>query len=264
MLAPRRLPPEYQAWNRRWGAPSGKRVSLLPILRRPDVRWLLPRVTGPFGFQVNSTTRRFEYPWAFHVAPVTTGNRVVEIGGSLAGLQFVLARSGARVVNIDPGEAASTHGWPVGTARIARLNRAFGTDVQVIEATLQQARLPTDSIDTVYSISTIEHIPVTELQSLMKDIARILRPGGLCVLTLDLFLNLWPFSDLASNEWGTNVSVKSVVDFSGLSLVVGRRSELFGYAEFRLREILAHIEDFLIGSAYPVLTQCLVLRKHAD
>jgi SAM-dependent methyltransferase len=145
---------------------------------------------------------------------------------------------------------------------MARLNRAFGTDVQVIEATLQEARLPTNSIDTVYSISTIEHIPVTELQSLMKGIGRILRPGGLCVLTVDLFLNLWPFSDLACNAWGTNVSVKSLVDFSGLSLVLGRRAELLGYAEFHPREILAHLEDFLIGSAYPVLAQCLVLRKH--
>jgi SAM-dependent methyltransferase len=226
------------------------------------MKWHFPRIAGPFGFQPNSSTRAFEYPWAFSVLPVEPGLEVIDLGGGLAGFQFALAKSGAHVRNVDPGEEASGRGWPVDVESIERLNRSFHTHVELVSGTLDKAALPTDSVDAVYSISTLEHIPPDELPALMREIARILKPGGSCVLTVDLFLNLQPFSDRTTNEFGHNVAPKDLAAWSTLPLVEGDRSELLGFAEFDHREIMGGLERYLLGE-YPVLAQCFVLRKPA-
>jgi hypothetical protein len=50
---------------------------------------------GLFGFQPNNSTHEFEYPWAFYVAPLSSGLHVLEIGGAMSEFQFALARAGA-------------------------------------------------------------------------------------------------------------------------------------------------------------------------
>ena len=264
MLARRTLPDEYKSWNDRWGAPSGYGS---PAARRlhslaPSLTERFPRLGGPFAFQQNNETRTYEFPWAFFAAPVTPGMRVVEIGGSLSGFQFVLAKSGARVINVDPGEAASGVGWTCTPAIIGRLNHAFGTDVQLENSTLQEARLESASVERVYSISTIEHIPSEELPELATEITRILAPGGRVVLTIDLFLNLAPFTSRTENRFGWNIDVKDFVDRTGLDLVVGDERELNGYASFDPEYVLAELSEVLYGS-YPACAQLLVLEKPA-
>jgi SAM-dependent methyltransferase len=253
VIGRRTLPAQYTEWNRVWGAPDGHRG-------RFGRRRRSPRSGGPFAIQANSETRRFEYPWAYHAVELRPDLDVVEIGGGLSGFQFVLARSGLHVKNVDPGAWDARVGWPVDETHMRRMNRAFGTDVELISGTLQQASLADASADIVYSISTVEHIPPHDLPVVMRDIGRILRPGGHAVLTVDLFLDLEPFSDRRENHFGTNVSIASLVDSSGLELVQGSTDELLGFPEFDHRRILASLPDYLVGS-HPVVAQCLTLRK---
>lgn len=261
MIGRRQIPVAHQAWNRRWGAPYG--TVWRHVLRRPRLRALAPRLVGPFGFQPdNAITRSFEYPWAFHAVPVRPGLRALEIGGSLAGLQFALAKSGVSVVNVDPGEKA-VMGWPVNQDSIGRLNRAFGTDVELRNAFLEEAGLPAASFDLVYSISTIEHIPPDALPSLMAEVNRLLVPGGHFVLTVDLFLDLAPFSYETENIAGRNIDVKWLVDASGLELVQGDPAELYGYPEFDPKQVLGRLFSYQYGIFYPAVAQALVLRKPA-
>src|SRR4051812_24925362 len=99
MLAPRALPQHYIDWNRRNGAPAGRilRGGRLLGRTRAGVRW-----RGPFAWQENNSTRAFEFPWAYEQITSRNGPlRVLEIGGGVSGLQFVLAREGHRVTNID-------------------------------------------------------------------------------------------------------------------------------------------------------------------
>jgi len=186
--------------------------------------------------------------------------RVVDIGGGLSGFQFALSRAGAEVINIDPGDEAKGLGWPVDQVTIGRLNRAYRTDVQLINTFLEDARLDSDSVDVVYSISTIEHIPEADLPALGREIHRILRPGGSAVLTIDLFLNLTPFTTRKSNQFGTNINVHTFLEDSALDLAHGERSELYGFEEFEAISILGRLEELELG-AYPELVQTAVLRK---
>ena len=83
----------------------------------------------------------------------------------------------------------------------------------------------------------------------------LLSPGGLVVLTIDLFLNLTPFCSRKTNIWGTNVSVAWIDELLGYTMVAGDRSELYGYEEFSTDQILSRLEEFTIGAGYPQLAQ---------
>lgn len=267
MLARRRLPAEHIDWNRRWGAPGGGALYVLTrsLARRDRLDRTLfaaaPSLRGFFGFQPNNSTRVAEYPWAFFATPITPGLKVLEIGGSLAGFQFVLDRSGCEVINVDPGMESTGRGWPVDASSMARLNRAFGTSVTLYNCFLGQTGLPAECVDRIFSISVIEHIPVAELVGLMREAFRLLRPGGYFVISLDLFLNLQPFCRRESNEHGTNVSARLLVEAAPFEIAYGDKAELYGFPEFDAERVLATLETLYLGSPYPALAQLLVLRK---
>lgn len=220
----------------------------------------IPSLRGPFGFQPNNTTRVVEYPWAFHITPITPGLKVMELGGGLSGFQFVLDRCGCEVINVDPGMDARGRGWPVDARSIERLNRAFGTTVRLHNCFLGDAPLEASTFDRIFSISVIEHIPVDELPETMMLIHRLLKPGGFFVMTVDLFLNVKPFCSQEKNEFGTNVSLKMLVESAPLELVEGDRTELYGFPEFDQDKVLANLHTLLLGD-YPALAQLVVLRK---
>jgi SAM-dependent methyltransferase len=261
VIARRELPPDFIAWNRQWGAPYGNWIARHFLIgERERWRWRLPRLAGTFAFMVGCPTRAFEYPWAFHAAPLRRGLVAADLGGSLAGFQFVLARHGLEVHNVDPGEAATGLGWPVTAAKIDALNRAFGTDVTLHPCRLEEAGLRDESVDLVYAISVIEHIPPEEIGGLMREIRRILRPGGAAVLTVDLFFDLAPFTDRRRNQWGTNIDMRELVEASGLALAAGDRRELLGFDDFDPERVLREKQDFLLNHNV-VCSQGVVLAK---
>src|ERR1700677_1867626 len=104
-------PTDWAAFERQWGSPKGHpqlaRRALYEMGRRAGSLELQAKAIGPFGFQPdNNATRAFEYPWAFFAVPVTMSHPVFDLGGSLGWLQFVLSRTGAWVITVDPAESA--------------------------------------------------------------------------------------------------------------------------------------------------------------
>src|SRR5580704_19476930 len=187
MLARQKLPAEYEDWNAKWGAPWGRRAVVSPLdwgrsekllyyvdrlpwrLRVPLLRSAqMNRVRGPFAFQSNTSTRRYEYPWAFHQIEALGPSRILEVGGALSGFQFVLAKSGYEVHNVDPffdygeGRAGQYEVDPI--AEHAALNRSFGTHVTLHRSTLPEATL-TGQFSAVLCISTIEHLSEQDIAS---------------------------------------------------------------------------------------------------
>jgi SAM-dependent methyltransferase len=261
MLAQAALPERYRQWNERHGAPFGRPVPkrrLLDYFQRPKSR---EQLQGPFSIQINNTTREFEYPWAFESAQLKPGMRVVELGGGLSGFQFVLDQSGCYVVNVDPGMEAAGRGWPCDSASMERLNRLFGTHVELRNTTIENANLGNNSADCVFSISVIEHLTDPEIANAMKYVHCCLKPGGLFILTIDLFLNLHPFCSRLSNEFGRNQNIRWMIELENWEIVNGTRAQLFGFESFSADAILSNLEKYLIGRYYPVMVQCLVLMK---
>lgn len=261
MLAPRQLEDRFQSWNWKWKAPHGamtwRRFLPRPLWRvRPFVKFI-----GPFAFQTNSSTRAFEYPWAFFTLGCLSERVIVDLGGALSGLPFVLAHGGARVTIVDPFTSYFARGREARDpeSEIGRLNRCFGTDVAVKVSDLPGAQLRPASVDSVVCISTIEHLERDVLRSTLEEVNRILKPGGRFLATVDLFLNLFPFTQRMTNEHGSNVRIPDIVEMSGLELLEGKRDELYGYSEFDPLAILTSLERYQLAISYPVLSQAFVL-----
>ncbi len=260
MLALRTLPDHFARWNQAHGAPFGTQLRGEALLGRVLPRSVLTRMRGPFSIQPNNDTRAFEYPWAFRAAEPRPGMDVLEIGGGLAGFQFVLSRMGCRVVNVDPGMEAAGVGWPCDPASMRRLNGLFGTSVELRNTVLESAGLADESFDLVFSISVLEHLPEHEIAGAVREAFRVLRPGGRLVMTVDLFLNLRPFTTEERNRYGSNVDLRWLLAQAPFVLEQGTPAELYGFDEFTAERVLARLDELLVG-AYPAAAQCLVLRK---
>lgn len=260
MIAPRQLPKHYQEWNFKHGAPFGHVIRGLRFKSKFMSKDQMERLRGPFGIQSNNTTRTFEYPWAFEAGQLSPGMSVLEVGGSLCGLQFVMDGFGCRVTNVDPGMAAKGVGWPCNQASITKLNAWFGSKVKLFNTTIENAHLEDNSFDRAFSISVLEHLTEQDLESVMSHVFRSLKPGGLFVLTVDLFLNLHPFCSRPANEYGKNQDVHQLIDSEKWELHIGNPAELFGFDAFDKDRILSNLDRYFIGN-YPVLAQCVVLRK---
>jgi methyltransferase family protein len=257
MLAPRKLPGDFAEWNRRWHAPSGRYDFVARRLGRRNPLGM--RYRGPFGFQTNNSTRAYEYPWAYNQI-TTLGNRlrIVELGAGLSGLQFVLAREGHRVTNIDPGLAAVGVGFDLEQQLHRKLCRAFRSPVELISTTIGRAGIPDRSVDVLLSISAIEHFADKDLEELTIEAPRILRSQGVVIWTVDLFLDLYPFCEARSNVYGRNVDLRDLLERASLDVRTGNREELFGFADFDPRRILSRLSKYHLGTGYPALAQCLV------
>lgn len=260
MIAPKHIPKQYAEWNLRHGAPFGFHYPLENGWSRFIPESLLRKIKGPFSMQPNNTTRVYEYPWAFYAGNIMHGQKIVEVGGSLSGFQFTLNKSGCEVVNIDPGLDAIGVGWPCTQESIARLNRIFGTSVELRNTTIDKAQLTPNGFQTAFSISVLEHLPKDEIELTMKTVFQSLEPGGKFVITLDLFVNAQPFCSQSDTEFGKNIDVKWLTELAPFEMELGDRKELYGFPEFSADQIQMNLNKYLLGS-YPALTQLLVLKK---
>jgi SAM-dependent methyltransferase len=256
VLAPKDIPKSYLEWNKRHGAPFGRQLRFSVPNRWKGIEL---RLRGPFSIQPNSLARYFEFPWAYEqMSALPRGSRVLEIGGGLSGLQFVLARQGYQVVNIDPGMEAKGLGWPADIKQHQYLSKIFHAPVTLKPTVIEQAGIPPQFADAVLCVSTLEHLTPEDLEGVTESMKAILKPSGFLVLTMDLFLNLHPFTDQRKNKWGTNVDVRRFIDQSGLKLLRGRPAELYGFPEFKADAILARRHEFISDESGSALAQCLV------
>jgi 2-polyprenyl-3-methyl-5-hydroxy-6-metoxy-1,4-benzoquinol methylase len=257
MIARKNLPESYRKWNTKWTAPYGRR-RLLPAWG--PLVWIEAKWRGPFGWQGrNNTTRIFEYPWAYHaIARRGSGLRILEIGGGLSGLQFVLAIEGNHVVNVDPGQEGL--GWRYQSDLHGRLCRSLGAPVQLFDKKIDLLQAPPSSFDVVLSVSALEHFSDGDLIALASAVKRLLEPDGIVVMTIDLFLDLKPFSGREENEWGRNLDVRQFLNMAGLRLEDGCPAELLGFPEFNHAKVLANLATYFLGEYYPTLSQCVVAR----
>ncbi len=147
--------------------------------RSPDYKWP--------GDPLHTWSRVWEYPYAYHhlqswrrTLPANHLPHVVDLGSGVTFFPFSVARLGCRVTCTDTDPVAGTD-----------LQRAAGCVPQKpgsVEFRLCGDRLPFEDgeVDALFCISVLEHIPGRERT--VSEVARVLRHGGLLVLTMDLDL----------------------------------------------------------------------------
>ncbi len=123
-------------------------------------------------------SRKYEYPWACQ--QIVAGERVVDAGcGDIHPLKYILADAAKEAYAIDSDPAA------IGEAR----KYAHKPALNYIVGDLRRMALKDESIDTLFCISTVEHLDRKAFAGSLREFLRVLRPGGRLVLTADLPYN---------------------------------------------------------------------------
>lgn len=131
--------------------------------------------------------RLWEYPYAILAAELAPGLKVADIGcGMTAFTIYLKEHARCDVTGVDPdvfevGLRYKGHG--VSEEFIKR------TGIKFLRGGMTDVPLESDSQDRAFSISVMEHVPPDVRRSGMQELARILKPGGLAVLTVDM--SMW-------------------------------------------------------------------------
>jgi SAM-dependent methyltransferase len=164
------------------------------------------------------------------------------------GLTPALARSARSVVGID---------LSVATSRFARRG-----DASVATCTADVRRLPFDagSFDLVLSNSTLDHFRAFEdLVTSLGEIARVLRPGGRLLLTLDNLVNpVVALRRILPYSWLSRLHL--VPYFVGCTCGPRRLRRLLGEAGFRIRRM----GSMMHCPRLPAVLACELTQRWAD
>ena len=146
-------------------AVTGGERSFLPGMRQ---EWLLP-LYDPLNrlLGVRRIRRRL-----LDQADLRPGQRVLEIGCGTGDLLLAAKRAqpAAVVVGLDPDLAA--------LARAHRKARRRGLTVQLDRGHAEELPYADDSVDVVLSSFMLHHVPADEREPAMREVLRVLRPGG--------------------------------------------------------------------------------------
>lgn len=150
------------------------------------------------GFFPKTVIRCHEYPWFAERMQDCEGKRILDVGAGVCCLPFLLAERGADVTTVDRHETVRNdedrsewNEWGFldygalypGIRSLNMDMKTFGTD---------------EAFDIIYSISVIEHMTAEVRRSVIDQMARLSRPGGTLLLSLDLFpgsTDLWNYNE---------------------------------------------------------------------
>ncbi|HXH27911.1 MAG TPA: class I SAM-dependent methyltransferase [Candidatus Polarisedimenticolia bacterium] len=168
------------------------------------VRWArLQRMTG-----YDHWSRAWEYPWAIEAAALGKPPlRLLDVGGGGSPFSLYLARCGhevhvsdpsldrGRSVLFDAGRGLLPNLRSLakrGLFRVAGINSLWGlpgerdSPVRYHPDPADHLGFPDRHFDRVFCLSVMEHIPHDLWAACMREFARVLRPGGRLVITLDM------------------------------------------------------------------------------
>jgi len=141
----------------------------------------LRKITG-----VNGDLKNVQRPWAVKaiLANISPPARLLEIGGGEPIVSGFLSELGYDVTLVDPYD-----GFGSGTADYERYAALF-PHVNILREYFRPglSRLTPHSFQAVFSVSVLEHIPVSSLPACFEAIAEFLSPGGLSLHCFDFIL----------------------------------------------------------------------------
>lgn len=138
-------------------------------------------------------SRYLELPWALERLAARPGERVLDLASPKL-LAIYLARRGVEVTTVDQLER-EIETW-----------RAFGAGEDHLRLEVADGRAlphPDASFDHAYSISVLEHIPDDGDTEALRELARVVRPGGRVLVTLPhapAYREDWRDGDVFANE----------------------------------------------------------------
>lgn len=133
---------------------------------------------------VTHWSREWEYPWAVLNSEAEPGMRVVDLGcGGSPLLPYMVWRLGCRATGVDlnllSAGRQTLRGFPRDPAQIV-------PEADWVIASMAQTGLPDGSFDRVVCISVLEHVGEDVAVATLREMRRLLAPGGRVLITTDV------------------------------------------------------------------------------
>lgn len=200
----------------------------------------------------------------------STPGSALDLGAGRGISSYALARDGWQVTALEPDPSDV-----VGAGAIRSLAAATGLEIQVVESFGESLPFPDASFDLVHARQVLHH--ARDLRGLCRELARVLRPGGLFLATrehvaenaaeLARFLaehplhqlyggeNAYPLREYRRAITGAGLELRLVLGpyDSDLNLFPSTRAELRRQIEARLH--LPIPEPFFTKRVIPLLTR---------
>ena len=135
--------------------------------------------------------RRTEYPWAINNGELDKPMKILDVGSGISIFPIYLASKGHEVYSIDFDEILMNRVSP-------ELSKQAGVNVKYLVGDATKIDFKDESFDRVFCISTIEHLEEEKINGkyinfhkknldvkAIKEMFRVLKPGGILVLTFD-------------------------------------------------------------------------------
>lgn len=106
------------------------------------------------------------------------GRRVLDLGAGHGVTSYALARTGWEVIALEPDPSKE-----VGHGAIENWSREAGLSVEILTDPALPFPIETASMDAVIARQVLHHVP--DLQTCLRELARILKPGGILLTTRD-------------------------------------------------------------------------------
>ena len=129
-------------------------------------------------------TRLWEYPWAITKAKLKPDMTCGDVGcGMTAFTPYLVLEEKCNVTGFDPDVVAA--GFPKGEFGV---NAEWIEDSRITFRACGMAALDAEdnTFDRLFCLSVIEHVPADIAIRGMQEMARVLKPGGLAIITMDL------------------------------------------------------------------------------
>jgi hypothetical protein len=156
-----------------WKAEDDGTVALLP--------------PAPFAWHLKSIQDAVALSWLKEYK----GKDIAEIGGGDSRVLHVLAKNNC-LTNIDSFEGLGK----------GPTTKPITSSYQIIPCLVGtfDKRLKASSFDIVFSLSVVEHVPMEQLNEFHMDCLRILKPGGLLLHLIDVYLMDTPQENKSISE----------------------------------------------------------------
>ena len=120
------------------------------------------------------------------LATVPPGGALVEIGGGQPTVAQTLIDLGYSVTVVDPYDGSGNGPVEYDAYRNAYPAVGFLRSLFTSKCPIREA-----SLDGVYSVSVIEHVPIDDLAGLFSAMRKFLKPGGASIHCIDVVLKGW-------------------------------------------------------------------------
>ncbi len=199
--------PEYLSINRDAGSLYTKfNLSDHTDLNAERYPWSAGMLEKPAFY----ASRLWEYPFAILAADLTPGMKVADIGCGMTAFTIYLKDvAGCDVTGIDPdifdeGNKYFTHG--VSQEFMQR------TGLRILKGDFEAIPIETNSQDRVFSISVMEHVEPEVRRKGIQEIARILKPGGRAIITVDMSMTGFELNRPLDLVWDSGLMLLDSID----------------------------------------------------